>query len=309
MTGVQTCALPIYITIASPSTLVAPSGSLKLSGDWTNNGAFTPGSGTVVFNGGTDQTIAGSTQTAFNALTVDKANTSRLSGSTALSTNGAVTIQNGVLDPVSGSTFDSLVIASGGSFAMTAPKTLSVTKDVSNSGGFDMFGGSMAVGGSFNNASGGSYSASGGTVTLASGSFTNALGASYSASGGTLTLTDGSFTNYGNYNASGGSILNVGGAFNNTLSGTISASGGDVNVKGSLLNANLTAGAFNPSGGTFTLGGSSAQSIIGSGFSFASLSLDNAAGVSALQAFTVKKDFELLKGSFNPPSQTQFTNF
>ena len=44
---------------------------LNVGANWTNNGTFTAGSGTVTFNGTAgDQTIGGSSVTAFNNLTV-----------------------------------------------------------------------------------------------------------------------------------------------------------------------------------------------------------------------------------------------
>jgi hypothetical protein len=294
------------ITINSLANLSGPAGSLKLSGDWTNNGTFTPGSSTVTFNGSADQALLGSTTTSFNALTVDLSGGHTLTASTALTTSAAVTIQNGTFDPASGSTFNSLVIAAAGTFTMTNPETLVVTNGVSNSGSFHTAGGTLAVGTSFTNASGGFYAATGGTVSLATGSFTNS--GTYNASGGTLALTSGDFTNYAVFSASGASSLTVGGSFTNAVTGTFSASGGSLSVAGNLVNANTSASAFSPTGGTITLNGATAQQITGSGFHFASLTFDNAAGVSAAQPFSVSKDFELVKGTFNPPSLTQLTN-
>ncbi len=55
------------ILIGTNATLAASSYSLSLLGNWTNNGVFTPGTGTVILNG-TNKTVAGNT--IFNNMTV-----------------------------------------------------------------------------------------------------------------------------------------------------------------------------------------------------------------------------------------------
>ena len=62
----------VSITIGSGGKVVVSTGKIKISGDWTNNGAFTPGSGTVVFDGATPQTITNANGETFNKFTVDK---------------------------------------------------------------------------------------------------------------------------------------------------------------------------------------------------------------------------------------------
>jgi hypothetical protein len=46
---------------------------MMLEGDWNNNGTFSPGTGTVTFDGTIDQNITGTTTSAFHDLHVDKA--------------------------------------------------------------------------------------------------------------------------------------------------------------------------------------------------------------------------------------------
>jgi hypothetical protein len=67
----KTLAGPVTVAgnllIGSTATLAASANSLTLLGNWTNSGAFTAGTGTVVLNG-TNKTVAGAT--TFNNLTV-----------------------------------------------------------------------------------------------------------------------------------------------------------------------------------------------------------------------------------------------
>lgn len=56
------------LTIASGTTLVAPSANINISGQWDNNGTFTANGGTVTFNGGA-QNIDAAGQSFFNLAT------------------------------------------------------------------------------------------------------------------------------------------------------------------------------------------------------------------------------------------------
>ena len=62
-----------HITIDS-GTLTAPSGTISLAGDLTNNGAFTNNGGTVEFTGASSD-IAGSSDTSFTNLTISSGQT------------------------------------------------------------------------------------------------------------------------------------------------------------------------------------------------------------------------------------------
>ena len=54
------------ISIGSGTTFSLGSATFSLSGNWTNSGTFTPGLGTVIFNGATgDQTITNSSGETF----------------------------------------------------------------------------------------------------------------------------------------------------------------------------------------------------------------------------------------------------
>jgi hypothetical protein len=85
--------------------------NLNLAGNWTNNGTFTPGAGTVTMDGASPQTMSGST---FNNLTINNA-----SGVTLL-TNETV---NNTLSLLSGNVTtgtNTMIIAPGGAVARTS---------------------------------------------------------------------------------------------------------------------------------------------------------------------------------------------
>lgn len=90
------------ITISG--TLNGPA-TLNVAGNFTNNGAFNAGTGTLVLNGGTAQSIGGSTTTNFYNITVSKAsgtatistaqnitNALTISGAGGLNANGMLTL-------------------------------------------------------------------------------------------------------------------------------------------------------------------------------------------------------------------------
>lgn len=92
-----------HLTISS-GTLTGPSsGSFTVQGNWTNNGAFTHNSCTVVFNSTTSRTIGGSSITTFYNLTNKNTNATglvlnvatNLAGFLDMSTTGCVFSVNG----------------------------------------------------------------------------------------------------------------------------------------------------------------------------------------------------------------------
>ena len=81
------------VTINTGSTLnannqtITVTGNSSAVGNWTNNSAFTQGTGTVIFNGASGaQTISGTTATTFNNLTVNNANGINLSSNITVNT-------------------------------------------------------------------------------------------------------------------------------------------------------------------------------------------------------------------------------
>lgn len=64
-------------------------GAINLTGNWVNSGTYSGGSARVSFNGSSLQTISGSSQTSFNAITVNNAAGLSLSGIDARINGGA----------------------------------------------------------------------------------------------------------------------------------------------------------------------------------------------------------------------------
>ena len=138
------------VTVNSGTALVANGQNLTLGGDWANSGSFTPGIGTVTFNGALEQFLSGSSTTTFNNLAI--ASSSSLNASNSVfSVAGALT-NNGTFVPgtgtvtLNGSTaqnlpdgastpFKNLTIdnAAGVTYSGTTPVTVSGTLQI-NSG-------------------------------------------------------------------------------------------------------------------------------------------------------------------------------
>jgi hypothetical protein len=84
------------VYIGSGATLTQANGStFNVSGNFTNNGTFTPGTGTVNMNGSTAQSIGGSAATTFNNLTINNASGVALENSANV--DGSLTLTNGRL--------------------------------------------------------------------------------------------------------------------------------------------------------------------------------------------------------------------
>jgi len=135
-----------------PGSTFAPGANIHDAGNWTNNGAFVPGTHTVTFEGNSNQTIAGSSSTTFYELTISNSGTSpanvvTLDGS-AGATNTVVSklnINSGVFDQgtasassdleVNGSTFGTCIFVNpGGQWVNTSRRDVTLFCDVSNQG-------------------------------------------------------------------------------------------------------------------------------------------------------------------------------
>lgn len=94
--GTSTTTLTSNINVTGDvnvtGTLDAASFNINVSGNWSNAGTFTPGTGTVTFNGTTTQTITNTAPKTFNNLTLSGSGTKQL-GSNIL-VNGALTISS-----------------------------------------------------------------------------------------------------------------------------------------------------------------------------------------------------------------------
>ncbi len=74
--------------------------NIYVGGNWANSGTFTPGTGTVRFNGATPQTISGSTTTGFYNLIVNKA-AGDLTLSRTVEVSNALTLTKGIINTTS----------------------------------------------------------------------------------------------------------------------------------------------------------------------------------------------------------------
>jgi autotransporter-associated beta strand protein len=81
--------------IINSGTLISTSGILSVAGNFSNYGTFTPGTGTVTFNGSGLQLISGNSNTTFNNFRINNSNGINLNGTTNTFINGILTFSNG----------------------------------------------------------------------------------------------------------------------------------------------------------------------------------------------------------------------
>ena len=229
---VDAAAVANNITIESGGTLNGGASTLQVYGNWTNNGTFTAGTGTVEFAGSTDAMISGSSATAFNNFILDK-------GADVLTnlvvqsdiTISDLTFTNGVLDIESGTT-DIVNIVNPDN---TIPST----------SGLRVSGGTLTTG---------YYSIiNEGLIEVTSGAATFETGSGNSVQ----TQVDGAFI------VSGGTV-DIAGRLENTAGGTLSGYPSGININGGIITLATTGnnesgtgsldvttnGAFNFTGGT-----------------------------------------------------------
>ena len=229
---VDAAAVANNITIESGVTLNGGVSTLQVYGNWTNNGTFTAGTGTVEFTGSTDASIGGSSSTDFNAFVLDKGS----DVATDLVVQSDITISdltftNGVLDIESGTT-DIVNIVNPDN---TIPST----------SGLRVSGGTLTTG---------YYSIiNEGLIEVTSGAATFETGSGNSV----YTQVDGAFI------VSGGTV-DIAGRLENTAGGTLSGYPSGINIDGGIVtlatagnnesgtgSLNVTTnGAFNFTGGT-----------------------------------------------------------
>ncbi|MBR3799412.1 MAG: choice-of-anchor J domain-containing protein [Bacteroidales bacterium] len=83
------------LNIGTGKILSMGSGTLNVAGDFTNNGTFTAGTGTVVFNGSEAQTISSASALAFNNITFNNSN--GISLGVTPTVNGTATFTSGIV--------------------------------------------------------------------------------------------------------------------------------------------------------------------------------------------------------------------
>jgi hypothetical protein len=270
------------LVIEASATFTSGTNTLQMMGDFVNNGGtFTPGTGTVTFNGAADQAITGTVMTqTFNAVIVNK-------GGGALNVSGSTVTLNTAAFTLTQGTFNS-------------PATLNTTGTITLTAGTFNAGANINVGGTgttnFTN-NGGTFVPGSGTVTftgsgaqaingsLATQTFNNLIVAK---TGGTLTGT-------------AATIITS----NLTLtSGTFSA-GANTNVSGDFTN---NGGTFTPGGNTVTFNGAGPQEINGTALTqtFNNLVVNKSGGALSIggstTTVTLNGSFTLSAGTFNAPA-------
>jgi|GEM_PF-3514085 len=296
----------------SSGTLTAPSGSFTVSGDWskTGGGTFTPGTGTVTFDGSGDQVIT-STGSSFYGLTVNKASGILSLGDT-LSVGSTLTSTAGTFSPGSNNVVTGgLSIAGGtvtggtGAVVIIGDVTLSGGTLTTPSGSFKVSGNWTKTGGTFTPGSNTvtfDGTAAGKTITPGGAAFNNltinsiTFGA-WTVSGslavsGTLTVANGTLTTSSSPAMS--DFVDV------TLTGGTLVQDGDVTVSG---NWNRTGGTFTPATYNVTFDGAATQTITSTGASFAKLTVNKASGTLSLGDALIAFDVIATAGTFSPGSK------
>jgi hypothetical protein len=237
--------------------------NMFVSANWTNNGTFTPGTNTVVFDGASAQTIGGTANTTFYGLTLSTAQTRTIADGRTVTVNGVLTWTAGNFTV--GATAAATLTCAG---TVSIPATCALTATSTSA---------INVGGDWTN--GGTFNYNTGTVTFNGAAaqviagntsfyyvrFTGA-GTKSVAAGTTLAPTaPATFPNIPMTVASGStlSLPNAGGVFNINssygfqISGTLTVAGGTFNCQasngdGSTNNDSwLAASILNVSAGTF----------------------------------------------------------
>ncbi len=94
----------IHSATSGTNEIDAGSGSINVSGDWTNNDTFTANVSTVTMNGNTNQNIT-SSGSSFNNLILNNTGSNTITLNDALGINGDLTITSGALDTTSANNY------------------------------------------------------------------------------------------------------------------------------------------------------------------------------------------------------------
>ncbi|MEA3429207.1 MAG: hypothetical protein U9Q84_08385 [Thermodesulfobacteriota bacterium] len=113
------------VSVANAGYLV-PGENITVSGNWTTNGTFTAGTGTVTFNG-TSTVTTGGTGAGQAFYNVTLAGTSVTLDTNAIKIGGALTINEGNTFALAGNNCDAASISNSGTFQMNGDETLATT--------------------------------------------------------------------------------------------------------------------------------------------------------------------------------------
>jgi hypothetical protein len=309
-----------HITITS-GTLSAPVQTVSLGGNWNNNtGVFIPGTGHVLFNGGSAQTIFKAAGEVFNNITFSNAGNKLLlssitantitinagslsansfsislsgnwvnNGGTFIPGTGTTIFTNTVTQTIfksGGETFNNIIFSGAGNKSLLS--AINVNTLTINAGTLTANNSNINLTGNWVN-NGGSY-VPGTNTTL----FTGTTGQTIFKTGGEI-FNDVSFINAGTK-----TLLSVITASNVTINTgstlDVNTTNHQVNVKGDFLNS----GVFTAQKGLVFLNGTVAQTIGGSAITnFYNLSLDNSAGALLSSAENLINTLTLSNGIFN----------
>ncbi len=243
--------------------------NLDVNANWTNNGVFTAGSGSVTFKGVSGNTISGISSSVFNDIIVNKGTnvTSILeaNGASASSNTGNITVTNGLFKmttgtfqfnaapsiPTTGGIWVNGATLNGGNFTTTNDGWIRVSSGTANFG--------TNSGNSVHTQNRGYFDISGGIVNIA-GRFENTAstplltgipGNGVSIVGGTITLSTAGngLSNTGSFDMSSSSILNMTGGTVVFQNASIATTPLDINI--------ISGGTKNITGGTFQIGNTS----------------------------------------------------
>ncbi|MBS1557193.1 MAG: T9SS type A sorting domain-containing protein [Bacteroidetes bacterium] len=245
------------VTINNVASVTAPA-TWNIQSNFTNNGTFSGGTGTVNFTGANVQTISGTSNTPFYNLTVNKSG-GNLTASSAETVSNNLTLTAGTFNissPVSMTNASGTLTLTAGTLAITA-NNLSLANGTNISRAAGVISTSSPGGGPWDVI----YTGTSKTTGLEIPSSGNVLSVTLNNnSGTTITLQAGqalnvtnafTITNSGRTFSSGSNNVSVGTLVNN---GTFTASSAAAST-GLTLNGNFTnAGTFNANNGTVHVG-------------------------------------------------------
>ncbi len=242
------------LDIIAGSTFAGSTFNFGLGGNWTNGGTFTPGTGTVTFQGTTGtQLITGNT-TFFN-LTLNNNGATTNFGNTTTTIGNDLVATAGTMDGGTSTIIFTGVTDNAGSISGVAAKSFHNLQINSPATITHNAGANITIEGNYTN--GGTFNQGAGLTTIFDVD---------NAADGAHTLSGAGITNFGNF------TINA--------SNAVDAGSHNFNVIGAAF---TSTGSFTGNTSTVTFNGGVAQSITGDGVkNFGGLLLNNANGVSVL---------------------------